>query len=92
MRGKSLRRTGLILLLLLIHECVVVVVLSLKALVSRWFQLFFRCMCGLFESYPSLRANRKRIPLNDRPPLPVHTGFYLESVGNFRSTEMVHES
>uniref|UniRef100_A0A914VLJ3 Neurotransmitter-gated ion-channel ligand-binding domain-containing protein n=1 Tax=Plectus sambesii TaxID=2011161 RepID=A0A914VLJ3_9BILA len=52
--------------------------------------LFHKCVSEQpsDQLHPALSSNRKRLPIIDSPPLPVRIGFYLESLGNFRSTEM----
>ncbi|KAK6059490.1 hypothetical protein COOONC_02882 [Cooperia oncophora] len=38
------------------------------------------------------QLHKKAIPVNGQPgPLTVHVGFYVESLGNFRSTEMTFD-
>ncbi|KAK6039354.1 hypothetical protein COOONC_23141, partial [Cooperia oncophora] len=38
------------------------------------------------------QLHKKAIPVNGQPgPLKVHVGFYVESLGNFRSTEMTFD-
>uniref|UniRef100_A0A1I7WZK2 Secreted protein n=1 Tax=Heterorhabditis bacteriophora TaxID=37862 RepID=A0A1I7WZK2_HETBA len=51
--------------------------------------VFFHLCRALHPIYSQLEE--KAMPRNDRSsPLHVHVGFYVESLGNFRSTEMVH--
>ncbi|VDL71283.1 unnamed protein product [Nippostrongylus brasiliensis] len=53
--------------------------------------LIFGCSTdALHPIYSQLSA--KAMPRNGRPdPLQVHVGFYVESLGNFRSTEMTFD-